>query len=316
MTKSIKIKNSSNLNMDFQEFPDIETCKSIYLHKDISPADRLPLMLYCKQAIDNGKVFVSYKKKKYGRYYSDSYSCSVMNSKIRATLFNKSEHDIDIKNCHFEILKQMCIDNGFKCKLIKNYCNNRLKIIEDSSVDLLHLNWYNKQYNKSCSKRDVIKHLFTILLFGGSITTFQKKYKLTTEQYSIGFDVDALQKEIKKITKKILELNDNKKIITWLISDKRKQAETTYADKFDEVKFKVKNSKKLSYILQEKETEIVLNAIDLFKKCGVKVSSYIYDGFQIIKSSVSEYELRKILKMVWIWKKLKQTSSIERYLTI
>ena len=101
MAKFNKIKNSSNLNMDFQEFPDLETCKSIYLHKDILPIDRLPLMDYCEEALKNGFVKVSYEKKKYGRYFptNNKYCCPTMWNKTRSSLFGNTELDVDIVGC-------------------------------------------------------------------------------------------------------------------------------------------------------------------------------------------------------------------------
>jgi len=295
MISNAQNKISHNSTMRFYEYPDVETCRTIYLHKDIWSRDRLPLLLYCMEAFKNdGRVMVSYKKKKYGRYFAERYSCSNMWGKVRSALFGETEYDVDIKSAHYEILKQMCIDNEIHCTLLVKYCENREQIIENSTIDEEYLEKFNKKNKKSCSKRDVIKHLFTILLFGGNISTFEKEYGMVDTQYKIDFDVVKLQKQIKSITNEILDLDDYSHIINWLVDDKRTFAKEKYGDKYDENKFKVKNGKKLSYILQEKETDIVLQAINFFKKNDVNVSSYIYDGFQITKKSCSKDKLNEL----------------------
>ena len=297
---NLEKKNLYNNMLLFKEFPDLEKCKSIYLHKDIWGLDRLPLMDYCEEALKYGFVKVSYEKKKYGRFYpkNNKYCCATMWNKTRTSLFGNTELDVDIVSAHYRMFRGICKKNNIECELIDNYCDRRDKIIEETELNDDWLKAYNKENKSNLTKKDIVKHLFTCLLYGGSIDTFKTYYKFDNDDYKISCDLEALIKEIKSASKKIIKLKDYKKIVKWTTEMKKQKAKDKYGDNFNEEQFFIKDGTKISYILQELECNAVIKAIQFLKKCGVKVSSYIYDGFQIIKSSVSQDKLKEYLNVI------------------
>lgn len=295
-----KNKMCNNTKMFLKEYPDLEKCKSIYLHKDIWGLDRLPLMDYCEEALKNGFVKVSYEKKKYGRYFpkNNKYCCPTMWNKTRSALFGNTELDIDIVGAHYRMFRGICKKNNIDCDLIDNYCDNRDTIIEETELNDDWLKAYNKENKNNLTKKDIVKHLFTCFLYGGNIDTFENYYNIDSDDYCFTFDIKALLKQIKSASKKIIKLKDYKKIVKWTTEMKKQKAKDKYGDDFDEEQFFIKDGTKISYVLQDIECNAVIKAIEFLKKCGVKVSSYIYDGFQIIKSSVSEDKLKEYLDVI------------------
>lgn len=295
-----KIKTSNNKIMFLKEYPDLEKCKTIYLHKDIWGLDRLPLMDYCEEALKNGFVKVCYEKKKYGRYFpkNNKYCCPTMWNKTRSSLFGSTELDIDIVSAHYRMYKGICKKNNIDCDLIEHYCDNRDTIIEETEINDNWLNSYNKENKTNLTKKDIVKHLFTCFLYGGNVNTFENHYNIDSDDYSFNFDIESLLKQIKSASKKIIKLKDYKKIVKWTTEMKKQKAKDKYGDDFDEEQFFIKDGTKISYLLQDIECNAVIKAIEFLKKCGVKVSSYIYDGFQIIKSSVSQDKLKEYLDII------------------
>ena len=82
-----------------------------------------------KKLIRNGKLKVSYRKPKYGLgrvYPLKSLSLCSLRREIRQTLAFDKYVDIDIANCHPEILNQVCIHNNIKTRYLKQYIFRRL----------------------------------------------------------------------------------------------------------------------------------------------------------------------------------------------
>jgi hypothetical protein len=76
-------------------------------------------LLMLKKQIRNNKLKVAYKRPKYqlGRVYpaKSLYLC-YLRREIRHTLAHDTYTDIDINNCHPEILKQVCDHNKIKTR--------------------------------------------------------------------------------------------------------------------------------------------------------------------------------------------------------
>ena len=111
-------------------------------------------------------VTVDYNTKyEYGRYYvsdPNSHSACPMPSKVRATLFSEKEFDVDIVNCHPNILLEMFEEHypesSSMYPQLTHYINNRDDIL------------------KSFKMKDhgIAKALFPILMYGGSIQTWER----------------------------------------------------------------------------------------------------------------------------------------------
>lgn len=148
-------------------------------------------LLMLKKQVKNGKLKVSYKKPKYGLgrvYPSKSLSLCSIRREIRHTLAFGKYIDIDIANCHPELLKQICDNNKIKTRYLKQYVENREVILEQTQT----------HYN--CT-RDEAKTLFIILAYYGAIDTWKK-----TDKEPFDFIIDY-QNELKVIGSKIIEAN-------------------------------------------------------------------------------------------------------------
>ena len=88
-------------------------------------------LLMLKKQVKNNKLTVKYRRPKYqlGRVYpAKSLSLCSVRREIRHTLAHDKYVDIDIANCHPELLKQVCDHNKIKTRYLKQYVENREEI--------------------------------------------------------------------------------------------------------------------------------------------------------------------------------------------
>lgn len=112
---------------------------------------------------------VKYKRSRgfnYGRVYPiKSLSLCTIRREVRHTIGLNIYNDIDISNCHPEIIYQTCKFNNIKCDILEDYVKNR-----DN-----HLSKIIDHYKVT---RDQAKSLFIILLYFGSFKTWLKEVNL------------------------------------------------------------------------------------------------------------------------------------------
>ena len=114
-------------------------------------------LLMLKKQLKNKKLTVKYRRPKYqlGRVYpAKSLSLCSVRREIRHTLAYNKYVDIDVANCHPELLKQVCDHNKIKTRYLKQYVENR----EDILVDVM--TYYD-------CRREEAKELFIILIYFG-----------------------------------------------------------------------------------------------------------------------------------------------------
>jgi hypothetical protein len=148
-------------------------------------------LLMLKKQVKNNKLTVKYKRPKYqlGRVYpAKSLSLCSVRREIRHTLAYDKYVDIDIANCHPELLKQICDNNKIKTRYLKQYVENREALLEQT------------QTHYDCT-RDDAKRLFIILTYYGAIDTWKKSDK---EPFDFILD---FQNELKAIGVKIIDAN-------------------------------------------------------------------------------------------------------------
>ncbi len=280
------------------EYPDPEACKSIYLHDDIWKHEKEKLFKYCNTIINEGKITIDYKKKgEYGRLYPDTYNCTYMWSMVRSTLFKDKEYDIDIVCCHQNIIKHIMLTHysSFPTPALDNYIKNRDFIINEIKIKDEAVNRYNTSKGESLSNKDIIKRLFIILLYGGGVNTWADTFDMTTDDYSLPDDVNDFQQELRTISGIIIGNENYSPIWKTYYKECLEEAMDNYycgmTDKekkkhpFDKQKFcdGFKTSKKVAIILQEIETRIIVKSMEFVTQQGAKVTSYNYDGFQVLK---------------------------------
>ena len=272
-----------------REYPNPHYINDIAKHPTIWKDHVELLENYCQNYDDvNGYISVDYvKNTEYGRYFVKDptmMSCTLMWNRIRATLFNESDYDLDIVCCHQNILMTLLKNNtNYDITHLEYYCANRDKVIESISIDDSVITDYNNCKKDNKTKKDIIKSLFTIILYGGTIDTWREEYGITLEHYKSNTFVNEYINEIQMNTNIIIGDVRFKNIVESVKVLKIKEAKEKYKKKFNIDNFKLKNGAVLSIILQEYETLIIEKAMSFVESQKCSVTSYNYDGFQIRK---------------------------------
>jgi hypothetical protein len=173
------------------EIFDINSMENLSSHDGISFDVKKLLKAYKKKREDGNKVQVIYeygkdlKKLKLGRLYPQK-GLGLQNfpSDIRVSLAHKYYHDIDMVNSQPTILTQLCEKNGWECKYLSEYVQNRESYLEDIC-----------KYN-SCD-RDTAKTLCISIMFGAKPKNVPIKIKeLVNELDKISQNITKLYPDI------------------------------------------------------------------------------------------------------------------------
>lgn len=286
------------------EYPSPSTT-NIWRHPAICEQQRLNIKNYCDaiKTDANGACTVEVEyimKAEFGRLFlkdPSTYSCVAMWNAIRSSMFANTEYDIDIVNCHCNLLLSIC-DDKIDCDNLKYYCENREKVIADITINQNAIDVYNDTNNDNKDKKDIVKTLFTILLYGGVVKTWAELYGLKEDDYKLTAFADEFINELKELVKIVAGLKKYQKIKAQVFKKEKVKAKALNdynnlhkKDKrkkdivFDDDKFEVNPFKVLSVILQDMERLIILKCFDYLKGLGVVITSYNYDGFQVTKKS-------------------------------
>lgn len=272
--------------LSLREYPNPKFIKNIFTHPDIYPTQRNSLKKYCN-SFNGESITIEYiKHNRYGRYFlkdSNSLSCTAMWNKIRSTLFEDSDLDIDIVNAHNELLLTLLDPNIYDIDNLKYYCENRQEVIDSIDINEEAINKYNLKNTDNKTKKDMVKLLFTILLYGGSLNTWTKSLELEECDYTLPDFVKNYIQEIAINSNIIINDKRFKDIVTSGREFKIEKAKKKYGKNFDIEKFKIHSGKILCIILQEYETLLVDKAMEFMTKKECIITSYNYDGFQIKK---------------------------------
>ena len=274
------------------EYPDLELCKNIYKHIEIWTQDKQKVKAYCDEALQNGSVKVSYETKGVvGRFYPTNIkqrlTATVMWRRLRASLFSNTEYDIDIVNCHACLMLGLVekLYPNFDVSCLKKYTENRENIINNFNLKK-SCPFYSKDKGETITKKDVVKSLFNIMLYGGTIETWAKEFNLLSSDYEISQFVTDFQEEVKTIVTIITRnelMKDNRiKYSKYYTEQKR----TKYGDKYDEEKIYIAPRKIIASILQDFERQLITKVMDYtVSELNATVTAYCYDGFQVLKNN-------------------------------
>ena len=275
-----------------KEFPDKSLIKNIWTHPDIWTSQRDEVKNYCDLYKETGIDVKYIKYNKYGRYFVKDHkvrSSTIMWNAVRSALFKDTEYDIDIVNCHSNILLDICKTNDFyDIDYLKHYCEKREEVIDLFEIDENLINEYNKNNKSNYDKKDIVKNLITRVLYGGSIDMWKKEFNIDCELPEF---ITKFIEEIQINTNLIIK-NDRrfKDIVEYETNRRLEKAKKKYGKSFDKQKFNVNPSKILSIILQEYETLIIMKCFEIVKKNNFTITSYNYDGFQILKKINGDFD--------------------------
>lgn len=309
MTTTLKFKKKKDSEFNLTEYPlrnKNVNVGEIYEHPLIRNEDRKRLFNYINRLNRKGKINIGYTRKGYngslyGRYFpidGSVISCTNMWRRARATLYGETEYDIDIVNCIPTILLELILNQSNLTEKdvpnLVNYVKYRDSIIADIIIDDDYINIYNKKTLSDVNKKDIIKNLFTIILFGGSINTWKEKWEIEDDDYDLKGYYDGFKSDISKISEIIINIPKYSEMIRNIEIQYRMEGRDC------------SNYKLLAIILQDIERQIVDIAMEHFKNIEeFEITAYVYDGFQIRpkngKSEVKEIinnELEKIHKKI------------------
>lgn len=275
------------------EYPDVDTLEKIWRNELILPNDQLRLLNYKDTVKKSGYARVTYQRKTYNNhYYGRYFPC---NSQvlwgtyqwraIRAALFGKGHLDIDIVNCHPTLVAQLYTKlTGKTAAAVEEYVENRDKIIKQTFISQDAIDRYNEQAQDCLTKKDFVKNLFTLTLYGGNVNTWVRHFDLSPDEYELPPLYERFAKEVAEIREEVMRTNDE------YYAKMRKNVKAA--------KGKLKPHKFLSLVLQDLEAWIVYTMIQQAQKDGVMVTSYMYDGF-IIKGNLPLGYLEDLEELVY-----------------
>ena len=136
LIERINIKKLRCLVKNLDELKDmIGNCKDMKTYKKTDyEGTKTILKSYLGSKDKNGDSKVVYdfsKGNKDGRLFSKTHSLQGLPRAVRHTISEDTMIDIDIKNCHPEIFKWYCKNNGIACDNLSYYIENRDNCLSD-----------------------------------------------------------------------------------------------------------------------------------------------------------------------------------------
>ena len=212
---------------------------------------------------------------------------------------NKYYYDIDVVNCHYYLLSQICSQNGLKTDAIDKYIKDREKLLknlmEEAKID-----------------RAKAKQLFIAIIYGASFNKWKKDNEIElNEKSKINKFIEELKLNIETVRKTIIEKNP--KIGYEVEKNKILKNERYYNY---EASF-------LSTYLQEHECRVLECMYLFFLNKNIiknKICTLCADGIMVPKENIDNIdetmkELEKVIEKTLGFKlKLEQKEMNEDYL--
>jgi len=275
--------------INLTEYPNIEN-PDLWTHEWIPNEDRSGYKKY----FDNGTaVKVIYHRKKYGRWHvkdSTQLSSTIMHREMRSTLFGDTEYDFDMVSAYPSIIMWILTEN-IKCKTkfshFENYLNNRQQIFDKCDIV------YTEKTRDT--KYDTLKKFVCLSIFGGLIENHAKETCVDLEKSNLK-PLDEFIGEVDIIRSIIIKHNKYKTIVAWKnkmykeeqglkkMSGDNRPTKKEFDTWFNELQ--CPDRKIFATILEDQERLFVEDTMDLLKKEKYNITSYNYDGFQILKKDV------------------------------
>jgi hypothetical protein len=171
--------------------------------------------------VKNNKLKVNYKRPKYnlGRVYpAKSLSLCSLRREIRHTLAHNTYTDIDVANCHPEILNQLCLHHDIKTKYLNQYVSDRSEILKETME------------NYNCT-RDEAKKLFISLMYYGTFDNWDVNtnkgptdfiYNFVNELKLISEAFIKVNPDIVKIVKALQKKNEKGSVMSIILQEKER----------------------------------------------------------------------------------------------
>ena len=271
------------LSFKLFERPNLEKLKQVLASPYLYNPDLPALFKYYREAEKAGSkgIEITYSRKCYnGRFYGRFYP-HFNNQKlkfgayqwgaIRSEIFCDETVDVDAKSCHPSILHRLCLENNIPCKVLPQYLHDRQPFFDNLNIKQDDINIYNEKYTSNLSLDDGQKIIFTMVIYGASTKEIQKLFDLQFSPFpKKGIARDLYNEITQLITKSIVSLPQYVQLKSDIIEYKNSVFKSYHNGTF------------LSFILQDKEVEYIIKAMNMFETYNIPVIIYIYDGFQIM----------------------------------
>ena len=211
-------------------------------------------LFYLKKIVKQAKEVIhtkyafSKQLETYGRLFPQNASLASLPREIRNTIAGDIYYDIDMKNCHPQLLSQYCAKNNIKCDVLDYYVANRELVVDSICNE-------NKKYNISPSQ---VKNTILTIINGGN-----GDFKISKAPETFIFKLKA---EIQNIHALVCKLNpeEYKKV------QKRKEFNP--------------EGTMMNIVLCKLEHLLLINAVSFMTTEGYNVDVLIFDGFMIRKN--------------------------------
>ena len=120
----------------------------------------------------------------------------------------------------------------------------------------------------------MVKSLFNIILYGGTIKTWVKTWDLKEGEFETTNFAYEFQREVQEITSVVVKKEQFKELKLAFYKYKSDKKRQQLGGKFDEEKFELSKGKYLSAILQDCERLIIVKVMTFLEQQNVKVSAY------------------------------------------
>ena len=281
------------------ERPNPDTIMRVARHQDVYDEQREQLEAFARAVDEERGITIKYKQRitdqdgnGFGRAYPTSYRMSAIYqwNKVRATLYGGMEDDIDIVNCQPSILLGYCQQLQEQGKLdeddymsLSELVEDRDKIIDEFMISEEAINRWNRDMKDNANKKGMIKNLIVMVSFGSNVKMWADKWNLNKDEYKVSRWFKMYEMESNAIAKIVVNNHPKKHLAIDAFKKNIIKKASRSGKKVKEDDIEINHKKVLSYILQDKEFEIVMNAIHKLQDKGFTIRSYIYDGFQVAK---------------------------------
>lgn len=227
-----------------------------------------------------GSIKVNYKRNEIGRLeikceaFKDKDETlttqSFMKGVCKSALCSKIYNDLDLVNCHPEMLYQLLISYDIDCPKIHQYVLLRDDIIK----------YYQARTDMN---RDDIKQLLCLICYGGSATKFLNEKQVPDNEECRGYFIE-LENELKSCRTQLLNKPEYFKYKMKACNDKGSDYHNV-------------DGTALSYLLQTHECNILMVMFNYIKNNlgDDSVGALIHDGLHINKEKLEDYGEDKLI---------------------
>lgn len=255
--------------LTLSQFTELFNLSSTKRHNQYNVASEYKkIKNYCSNYIETyekkgeGNYSVQYGwakgKENIGRLQSKNPSLQRLYNGVRGILQDGLTYDLDMKNCHPNILLKLCKEHNIPHKSLYNYIQNREEVLQQVCDDL--------EISRSEAKTMMLKSINRVPL-----TQKHNNKKMKSKTF-IEFD-----KETSNIVLKIYEIikNDEK------------------FSKYDRKTEWNNQGKLVNLLLCDIENEYLQKAVKILSKMNISISTLMFDGLMIY---IGEYDVDKLIK--------------------